>query len=88
MALMATLPSSGSSLSSLSSSTSSAIALSDIFVGTIITICVLLFVLAVYDVMLKGDSRHTNTTAALQAICAPLIVTFCAWLMFEVAARL
>jgi hypothetical protein len=85
---MATLPSSGSSLSSLSSSTSSAIALSDIFVGTIITICVLLFLLAVYDVMSKGASRNTNTTAALRAICLPLIVTFCAWLMFEVAVRL
>ena len=86
MALIATLPSGG--LSSLSSSTSSAIALSEIFIGTIITICVLLFLLAVYDVMLKSDSRNTNTTAALRAICMPLIVTFCAWLMFEAAERL
>jgi hypothetical protein len=86
MALMATLPSGG--LSSLSSSTSSAIALSEIFVGTIITICVLVFLLVLYDVMSKGDSRNTNTTAAFRAICTPLIVTFCAWLMFEAAARL
>jgi hypothetical protein len=88
MALMATLPSGGSSLSNLSSSTSSAIALSEIFLGTIITICVLLFLLALYDVMSKGDSPDTNATAALRAICVPLVVTFCAWLVFEAAAHL
>lgn len=88
MSLMATLPSSSSSVSNLSSSTSSAIALSEIFVGSIITICVLIFLLALYDVMSKGDSRNTNTTAALRAICAPLIVTFCAWFIFEAALHL
>ena len=82
MSLMATLPSSGSSVSSLTSTTSS-IALSEIIVGTAITICVLVFLLAVYDVM--SDSRNTNTTAALRAFCMPLIVTFCAWVIFEAA---
>ena len=88
MSLMATLPSSSSSVSSLSSSTSSAIAMSEIFVGTIITICVLVFLLAAYDVMSKSDSRNTSTAAALRTICVPLVVTFCAWLIFETALHL
>jgi hypothetical protein len=85
---MATLPSSSSSVSSLTSSSSSTIALSEIFLGAAIAICVLIFVLASYDVMSRGDSRNGNTTATLRAIFLPLIVTFCAWLVFEAARYL
>jgi len=85
MALMATLPSGSSSVSSLTSSTSSALALSEILVGTAITISVLLFVLSAYDVMSRSGARSANTAAALRAICIPLIVTFCAWFVFEAA---
>ena len=72
-------------MSSLTSTTSSAIALSEIFFGTAIVICVLILLLAVHDVMSRSDSRNTNTAAALRAIWVPLIVTFCAWLVFEAA---
>jgi hypothetical protein len=83
MSLTATLPSSGSSLSSLTSTTASAVAVSGLFVG--ITICVLIFLLALRDVTLRSDSRNANTSAVLRAIYVPLIVTFCAWLLFEAA---
>ena len=85
MALIATLPSSSSSVSSFTASTSSAIALTEILVGTAITISVLLFLLSLYDVMSRRGSRNANTEAALRAICVPLVVTFCAWFVFEVA---
>ena len=85
MSLLATLPSSSSSVSSLTSTISSAFALSQIFVGTTIATCVLILVLAFYDVASRDNSRNGNTTAALRAICVPLIVTFCAWLTFETA---
>jgi hypothetical protein len=88
MSLVASLPSSGSNVSSLTASTSSTIALGDILVGLAITIGVLVFLLAIYDVMSQGDSRNANTVAALRTICVPLIVTFCAWLMLEAATRL
>lgn len=87
MALTATLPSSGSSVSSLTSTTSSAIAWSEILLGAAVAICVLVFVLAIQDVMSRSDSRNANTTAALRAISVPLIVTFCAWFLFEAAAH-
>jgi hypothetical protein len=86
MALMATLPS-GESMSSLTSSTSSAVALSEILVSAAIAISTLIFVLVIYEVMSRGGFRDTNTTAALRAIWMPLVVTFCAWLAFEVARR-
>ncbi len=82
MSLTATLPSSGSSVSSLTSTTSS-VALSEILVVTAIAICVLIFVLALHEVAARGDVRNANTLAALRAIWAPLLVTFCAWFMFE-----
>jgi hypothetical protein len=82
MSLMATLPSSGSSMSSLTATTSS-VALSEILVATAIAICVLVFLLALHEVTSRGESRNANTMAALRAIWVPLIVTFCAWFMFE-----
>ena len=85
MSFTATLPSSGSSVSSLTSTTSS-VALSEILVGTAITICVLIFVLTLHDVISRSDSQNANTTAALRAIWVPLIVTFCAWFMFAGSA--
>jgi multisubunit Na+/H+ antiporter MnhC subunit len=92
MSLIVTLPSSNSSVSSLTSTTSSAFALSAILVGSAIAICVLILVLAFYDVASRGNSRNGdataqngNTTAALRAICVPLIVTFCAWFLFTAA---
>ena len=85
MALMATLPSGGSSMSSLTSSTSPAVPLSEILVSAAIAISTLIFLLAIYEVMSRGRFRNANTTAALRAIWMPLIVTFCAWLAFEAA---
>jgi len=98
MSLIVTLP---SSVSSLTSTTSSAFALSEVSVGSAIAICVLILVLAFYDVASRGNSRNGNTTArngnatarngnttaALRAICVPLIVTFCAWFMFTAASN-
>jgi hypothetical protein len=82
MSLIATLPSSGSSVSSLTSTTSS-VALSEILVVTAISICVLIFLLALHEVTSRSDARNANTMAALRAIWVPLIVTFCAWFVFE-----
>jgi Ca2+/Na+ antiporter len=81
MSLTAALPSSGSSVSSLTSTTSS-VALSEILIVTAIAICVLIFLLALHEVMPR-DARNANTMAALRAIWVPLIVTFCAWFVFE-----
>ena len=92
MSLIATLPSSSSSVSSLTSTTSSAFALSEILIGSAIAISVLVLVLSFYDVESRGNSRNGNTTArkgnttaALRAICLPLIMTFCAWFTFTAA---
>ena len=82
MSFMAMPPSGG--LRSLSSSTSSALVPDDIIFGTVITIGALLFSLALYDMMSRDSSRNANAMAALRAIWMPLIVTFCAWLAFEV----
>jgi len=92
--------------SDLSSTTSSAIALSVIITCSIIAIGVLIFLLALADVMSKSDSHTAATrrlqmvaalipewrdsssaqrTAALQVIYVPLIVTFCAFVVFAVA---
>jgi len=91
MSLIVTLP---SSVSSLTSTTLSAFALSEVSVGSAIAISVLILVLAFYDVASRGNSRNGNTTArngnataALRAICVPLIVTFCAWFMFTAASN-
>jgi ABC-type amino acid transport system permease subunit len=54
-------------------------------VVTAIAICVLIFLLALQDVMSRGDKKNANTTAAMRAIGVPLIVTFCAWFLFEAA---
>jgi F0F1-type ATP synthase membrane subunit a len=104
--LISTLTSNGSTVSSLSSTTSSAIALSVIITCSIIAIGVLIFLLALADVMSKSDSHTAATrrlqmvaalipewrdsssaqrTEALQVIYVPLIVTFCAFVVFAVA---
>jgi len=93
MSLIAILPSSSSSASSLAPTTSSAFAMGDILVGSTIAIFVLILVLAFYDVASRGKwngnttAGNGNTTAALRAICVPLIVTFCAWLTFETTSN-
>jgi sterol desaturase/sphingolipid hydroxylase (fatty acid hydroxylase superfamily) len=82
MSLTAALPSSGSSVGSFTSTTSS-VALSEILVVTAISICVLIFLLALHDVMSRSGSKNANTTAAMRVIWVPLLVTFCAWFLFE-----
>jgi hypothetical protein len=66
-------------------STTSAIALSDILTGALIAIGGLLFVLVLRGVMSSLDSWNADTATALLAISLPLIVTFCAFLVFKVA---
>ena len=83
MSLESTLTSSSSS--SLTSTTSSAVTLSDIFTGAVIAIGALFFLLVLQYVMAENDSWNANTAAALQAISVPLVVPFCAFIVFKAA---
>jgi hypothetical protein len=82
MSFIVTLTSSSASFTSM---TSSAIALSDIVTGAVIASGALLLMLVLYSVMSQYDSWNANRAAAVRAICVPLIVTFCAFIVFEAA---
>jgi uncharacterized integral membrane protein len=85
VSLILTSPSSSSSMSSLTSTTSSAIVLNDILIGAVIAIGALLFVLVLTGVMSSLDSWNADTATAYWTISLPLIVTFCAFVVFKVA---
>jgi|BarGraIncu01122A_1022018.scaffolds.fasta_scaffold107215_2 hypothetical protein len=111
MGLISTLTSSSTTMGSLSSTTSSALAISVVITCSAIAVGALIFVLALTDVMSRGDYWNANSAAtrrlqmvaaffprlndssnahrgaALRIIYVPLIVTFCAFLVFT-AARL
>jgi len=81
MALVSTLTSSRSGLGALTS-TSSSTGLSNIFIGAAIVIGALIFLLILSEVASSRESWNADTAAALRAICIPLIVTFCAFVVF------
>jgi hypothetical protein len=84
MSFILTFPSSSATTSSLASTTS-AIALSYILTGALIAIGGLIFVLILYVLMRHSASRNAKKAAVLQAFILPLIVTFCAWIVFQAA---
>jgi ABC-type nickel/cobalt efflux system permease component RcnA len=88
MSLILTLTSSSPSMSDLSSTTSSAIALGEIITGAAIVSCALVVLLVLNYLMSGRDSWNANTAAALRAISLPLIVTFCAFIVFQAAQSL
>jgi hypothetical protein len=73
------------STSSLTSTTSSAIGLTQILTGAAVATGVLIFVLILNGASMLIDARNANTTAALWAICVPLLVIFCAFVVFKAA---
>ncbi|MGP8011270.1 MAG: hypothetical protein ACLPI9_02130 [Halobacteriota archaeon] len=83
MSLILTFPSSSASTSSVMSTTS-AIALNDILTGAVIAIGALFFVLVLNYVMSPLDSWNADTATAMRAISAPLIVTFFAFIVYNV----
>jgi hypothetical protein len=83
MSLISTLTSSSSSMSSLTSTTSSSIALSQILTGAAIAIGALFVFLVLNELMSTRDSWNANTAAALRAFYLPLILIFCACLVFS-----
>jgi hypothetical protein len=82
MSFILTFPS--SSAGSLASTTS-AVALSDILTGAVIALGGLIFLLVLNEIMRRSDSWNAKKAAVLQAFLLPLIVTFCAWLVFHAA---
>jgi len=75
-------------MSSVTSTTSSAISLSQILTGAAIAIGALIFFLALNEIMRTTDSWNAKTAAALRIFYAPLIVTFCAFIVFSAAHAL
>ena len=84
MSFILTFPPSNASTSSLASTTS-AIALSDILTGAVIALGGLIFLLVLNELMRHSDSWNAKKAAVLQAFILPLIVTFCAWIVFNAA---
>ena len=84
MSFVFTFPPSNASTSSLASTTS-AIALSDILTGAVIALGGLIFLLVLNELTRHSDSWNAKKAAVLQAFLLPLIVTFCAWLVFHAA---
>jgi hypothetical protein len=84
MSFILTFPTSSAGASSLASTTS-AITLSDILTGAIIALGGLLFLLVLNELVRHSDSWNTKKAAVLQAFLLPLIVTFCAWVVFNAA---
>jgi hypothetical protein len=74
-----------SSASSLAPTTSSAIALSNTLIGASIAVGALIFLLVFDYVMSQDDSWNAHTAAILRAFYLPLIVTFCAFVVFNTA---
>ena len=84
MSFILTFPSSSASTSSVASTTS-AIALSDILTGAVIALGGLIFLLVLNQLKRHSDSWNAKKAAFLQALLLPLIVTFCAWIVFNAA---
>jgi hypothetical protein len=85
MSLILTWTSSSASTPSLSPTIWSAVALSDILTGAAIALGGLIFLLALRELASTRDSWNEKKAAVLQAFILPLIVTFCALVVFATA---
>jgi len=88
MSLISTWTSSSASTSSLTPTTLSAIALSNILTGAAMALGALIFLLALRELASTHDSWNAHTAATLRAFYLPLIVTFCALVVFATARAL